>query len=262
MVNSVVTEFLHTESYHMAAKLNLLGDLECKNATTEGKEIRKLHDGGGLYLWIYADGRRYWRLRYKIAGSEKSLSLGVYPAIGLKMARKRRDEERQRLDDNLDPAAERRADKMRKKLSSANSVEAVAREWYAKQANTWVPGHADDVLRRLEMNVFPTIGRRPISEVDAPELLAALRPMEERGAHDLAHRVLQVCGQVFRYGIATGRCTRNLAADLRGALTPAQEKNHQAAVRPGGFPPTCCGRSRVMSRSGTSRRALRLSCWH
>lgn len=219
----------------MAAKLNLLSDPECKNATTKGKEIRKLHDGRGLYLWIYADGRKYWRLRYKIAGSEKSLSLGVYPAIGLKVARKRRDEERQRLDDNLDPAAERRAEKARKRAASANSFEAVAREWYAKQAKTWVPGHADDVLRRLEMNAFPTIGRRPISEIDAPELLAALRPMEERGAYDLAHRVLQVCGQVFRYGIATGRCSRNLAADLRGALTP-HKKRHQAAVRPDDFP--------------------------
>ena len=99
----------------MAAKRNLLSDPGCKSATTKGNEIRKLHDGGGLYLWVYADGRKYWRLRYKIAGSEKSLSLGVYPEIGLKNARKRRDEERQRLDDNLDPSAERRAEKARAK---------------------------------------------------------------------------------------------------------------------------------------------------
>jgi integrase len=217
------------------AKLNLLSDPECKSATAKGKKIRKLHDGGGLYLWVYDDGRKYWRLRYKIAGSEKSLSLGVYPAIGLKNARKRRDEERQRLDDNLDPAAERRADKARKKVASGNSFEAVAREWFQKMRHTWVDGHADDVLRRLEGNIFPKIGRRPISQIDAPELLAALRPMEERGAYDLAHRVLQVCGQVFRYGIATGRCSRNLTADLRGALTP-HKKKHQAAVRPENFP--------------------------
>jgi integrase len=219
----------------MAAKRNLLSDPGCKSATTKGNEIRKLHDGGGLYLWVYADGRKYWRLRYKIAGSEKSLSLGVYPEIGLKNARKRRDEERQRLDDNLDPSAERRAEKARAKVAAENSFEAVAREWYAKQAKTWVSSHADDVRRRLEGNIFPKIGRRPISQIDAPELLAALRPMEERGAYDLAHRVLQVSGQVFRYGIATGRCSRNLAADLRGALTP-HEKKHQAAVPPKDFP--------------------------
>jgi len=219
----------------MAAKRNLLSDPECRNATTRGKEIRKLHDGGGLYLWVYADGRKYWRLRYKIAGSEKSLSLGVYPEIGLKKARKCRDEERQRLDDNLDPSAERRAEKARAKAVAENSFEAVAREWYAKQAKTWVPSHADDVRRRLESNIFSKIGRRPISQIDAPELLAALRPMEERGAYDLAHRVLQVSGQVFRYGIATGRCSRNLAADLRGALTP-HKKKHQAAVSTEDFP--------------------------
>ncbi len=217
------------------AKLNLLSDQECKSVTTKGTKIRKLHDGGGLYLWVYDDGRKYWRLRYKIAGSEKSLSLGVYPEIGLKKARARRDEERKHLDDNLDPAAERRADKVRKKVAAGNSFEAVAREWYAKQSKKWVTGHAEDVLRRLEVNAFPKIGRRPISEINAPELLAAMKPMEERGAHDLAHRVLQVCGQVFRYGIATGRCSLNLTADLRGALTP-HVKKHQAAVRHEDFP--------------------------
>ena len=213
----------------------MLTDVICRNATSNGLEVRKLADGGGLYLWVYADGRKYWRFRYWQAGKEKSLSLGVYPATNLKRARKKREAERQRLDSNLDPSAERQAEKLRTKIAVANSFEAVAREWYAKQAKHWVPGHADDVLRRLEVNAFPKIGRRPISQIDAPELLAALRPMEERGAHDLAHRVLQVCGQVFRYGIATGRCSRNLAADLRGALTP-HKKKHQPAVRPEEFP--------------------------
>ncbi len=217
------------------AKLNILSDTACKNANAMGNEIRKLHDGGGLYLWVYADGRKYWRLRYKIDGSEKSLSLGVYPATPLKNARKRRDEERAHLDADLDPAAERRAAKVRRRVAAGNSFEAVAREWCEKQAKTWVKGHADDVMRRLEGNAFPKIGRRPISQIDAPELLAALRPIEERGAYDLAHRVLQVCGQVFRYGIATGRCSHNLAADLRGALTP-HKKKHQPAVRPDDFP--------------------------
>lgn len=219
----------------MAAKLNILTDPKCKNAISTGSAIRKLHDGGGLYLWVYADGRKYWRLRYKIAGTEKSLSLGVYPKVGLKAARKRRDEERLKLENNLDPSAERKADKLRKQASSENSFEAVAREWYGKQLHTWVPGHADDVLRRLEKNLFPHIGRRPIAEVAAPELLVCVRKIEQRGAYDLAHRVMQVCGQVFRYGIATGRCTRDIAADLRGALTP-HKKKHQAAVRPEELP--------------------------
>lgn len=213
----------------------MLTDPKCKNAKAEGRAVRKLPDVGGLQLWVYPDGRKYWRLRYWIAGKEKSLSLGVYPDVSLEEARARRDAERKRLDSGLDPSAERRAQKLRARTAAENSFEAVAREWYQKQVHTWVPGHACDVLRRLETNAFPFIGRRPISELEAPELLAAMRQIEERGAYDLAHRVLQVCGQVFRYGIATGRCSRDVAADLRGALTPHQKK-HQAAVRPEELP--------------------------
>jgi len=215
----------------MSAKMNLLTSKACDNATSEGKSIRKLHDGGGLYLWVYADGTKYWRLRYWLAGNEKSLSLGVYPVVGLKVARRRRDENRKLMDSKLDPSAERKADKLRNKVARENSFEAVAREWFGKQVHTWVPHHADDVKRRLESNIFPTLGKRPLDQIEAPELLQAIRKIETRGSYDLAHRVLQVCGQVFRYGIATGRCTRNLSTDLRGALTP-HVKQHQSAVRP------------------------------
>lgn len=213
----------------------MLSDTKCKNATSEGKSVRKLPDANGLYLWVYADGRKYWRLRYWLAGKEKSLSLGTYPDVSLKEARAKRDRERKRLDNNLDPSAERRAEKLRLKTAAENSFEAVAREWFKKQLHTWVPGHADDVKRRLEKNAFPSLGRRPIDQIEAPELLAAIRKIEERGAYDLAHRVLQVCSQVFRYGIATGRCTRDIARDLHGALTP-HKKINQAAVRPEELP--------------------------
>ena len=213
----------------------MLTDAKCRNATSEGNKLRKLADGGGLYLWVHADGRKYWRLRYYMAGKEKTLSLGVYPKVSLKDARAKRDTERKRLNDNLDPSAERRAEKMRVRIAAENSFEAVAREWFGKQLHTWVPGHAADVKRRLEKNVFPFIGRRPIAQIDAPELLEAVRKIEARGSYDLAHRVLQVCGQVFRYGVATGRCTRDIVPDLRGALTPHKAK-HQAAVKPEELP--------------------------
>ncbi len=213
----------------------MLTDAKCRNASSGGRKIRKLADGGGLYLWVYDDGRKYWRMRYWLRGKEKSLSLGVYPDVRLKDARQKLEVERRHLDGNLDPSVERRADKLRRSVAAANSFEAVALEWYEKQLHTWVPGHADDVKRRLERNAFPSIGSRPIDEIEAPELLAALRPIEKRGAHDLAHRILQVCGQVFRYGIATGRCKRDISRDLRGALTPHQ-KRHQAAVRPEELP--------------------------
>lgn len=215
--------------------INLLTDAQCKNATSEGKAIRKLPDGDGLYLWVYLDGRKYWRLRYWQGGKEKSLSLGVYPSVGLKEARSKRENERSLLNANLDPSAERKVANLKRKLSVENSFEAVAREWYGKQVHTWVAHHAQDVLRRLESNLFPVIGRRPIAEIEAPELLAAVQKIENRGAFDLSHRVLQVSGQVFRYGIATGRCSRDIARDLRGALTP-HKKQHQAAVRPQELP--------------------------
>lgn len=213
----------------------MLTDAKCRNTTSGDKRIVKLADGGGLYLWIYHDGRKYWRLRYWREGKEKSLSLGVYPGVGLKDARQKLEIERKRLDGNLDPSVERRADKLRRSVAAANSFEQVALDWYEKQIHIWVPSHALDVKRRLERNAFPSIGRRPIDEIEAPELLEALRPIEKRGAHDLAHRILQVCGQVFRYGIATGRCKRDISRDLRGALTPHQ-KQHQAAVRPEELP--------------------------
>jgi integrase len=215
----------------MAAKQNTLKAKECDNATSAGKSIRKLHDGAGLYLWVYEDGRKYWRLRYWVGGKEKSLSLGVYPDTGLKEARQRRDDNRRLMAESIDPSVERKAAKRRERLAAENSFEAVAREWYAKQLHTWAPKHADDVLRRFERNAFPIIGARPVAEIEAPELLEMARKIEKRGAHDLAHRLLQACGQVFRYGIATGACKRDVAADLRGALAP-HVKKHQAAVRP------------------------------
>ena len=132
----------------MAAE-NLLSATGCKNAACEGQAIRKLSDGGGLYLWVYEDGRKYWRLRYWLAGKEKSLSLGVYPEVTLKEARARRDIERKHLANDLDPAAERRAEKIRVLTAAENSFESVAREWFKKQIHTWVPSHAKDVERRL-----------------------------------------------------------------------------------------------------------------
>jgi hypothetical protein len=114
---------------------NLLPAVGCKNATSKGAGIRKLHDGDGLYMWAYLDGRKYWRMRYWQAGKEKSLSFGVYPKVSLGDARKRRDELRKQLDENLDPSAERKATNLRKKLSADNSFEAVALEWFGKQQN-------------------------------------------------------------------------------------------------------------------------------
>lgn len=218
----------------MAMK-ELLTDLACKNAATESAKIRKLHDGQGLYLWVYEDGRKYWRLRYKIHDKEKSLSLGVYPVVGLKQARQLAQAERVKLTINIDPSIDRQINKQKAKQAAANSFEAVSREWYTKQTHTWAATHSKDVLRRLEGNVFPYIGMYPIGTIEAPQLLNMIRIIEQRGSYDLAHRVLGVCGQVFRYGVSTGRCARDPSGDLRGALTPHKKKN-QAAVKPEELP--------------------------
>ncbi len=196
---------------------------------------KRLFDALGLYLEISPSGGRWWRFKYRFEGKEKRLSLGTFPDVSLKAARKKRDDARALLDDGVDPGAVRKEAKREVAGRAANSFEAVAREWYGKQAHIWVAHHASDVLRRLESNLFPEIGDKAIADVTAPVLLAAVRKIEHRGAHDLAHRVLQVSSQVFRYGVATGRCVRDPAPDLRGALTPHKGK-HQAAVAPEELP--------------------------
>lgn len=217
------------------AATNLLSDTQCKNATSEGKAIRKLPDGDGLYLWVYADGRKYWRMRYFWTGKEKSLSVGVYPRETLANARKKRQAILKQLSDGVDPSAKRKADEVAAKLSAVNTFKAVADEWYSKQLHTWAASHALDVKRRLERNIYPALGARPIAELTAPEILAALRKIEQRGATDLSHRVMGVVGQVLRFGISTGRGERDHTADLRGALTP-HVKTPQSAVKEKALP--------------------------
>jgi integrase len=210
-------------------KTNLLSALAVKNATSNGKAVHKHPDGGGLYLFAYSDGSKYWRVRYWVAGKEKLLSVGTWPTVTLAEAREKRDKLQKQLADGIDPGVQRKADKVAAALSAANTFEAVAREWYDNQLHTWVESHAVDVRRRLEANIYPALGKRPIADLKAPEILAAVRKIEERGSTDLAHRVMGVVGQVLRYGVATGRGERDHTADLRGALTP-HKKGQQAAV--------------------------------
>jgi integrase len=152
----------------------------------------------------------------------------VYPDVGLKEARSKRDAARKQLAAGIDPSAARKAEK----IARADSFEAVAREWFAKHAPRWAPGHADMFIRRLERDIFPWLGSHPIRDVTAPELLACLRRIEARGAIETAHRTLQNCGRVFRYANATGRADRDPAADLRDALAPVKEKHHAALTDP------------------------------
>lgn len=187
-----------------------------------GEKPRRMFDGGGLYLEVAPSGGKWWRFRYAFGGKSKLLSLGTYPDVPLAAARERRAEARRLLAEGIDPSQHRKATKARRAERAANSFEMVAREWYAKKMPTWAPSHQTKVLRRLERDVFPWLGARPVADVTAPELLAVLRRIEGRGTVETAHRALQDAGQIFRYAIATGRAERDPSGDLRGALAPKQ----------------------------------------
>lgn len=199
-----------------------------RNAKPAAKPVR-LFDEKGLYLEVAPNGGKWWRFKYRFAGKEKRLSLGVFPDVGLAEARERRDTARKQIASGIDPSMHRRLTRAMQIERSANTFEAVGREWYAKFSPKWARGHGDKIIRRLERDIFPWIGARPVAEISAPELLTVLRRIEARGAIETAHRAKQNCGQVFRYAIATGRAERDPAADLKGALPPAA-KSHLAGI--------------------------------
>lgn len=190
----------------------------------------KIPDGGGMYLEVAPSGGKWWRLKYRFGGKEKRLSLGVYPDVGLKAARERREDARKLLADGIDPGENRKAAKAAGAARAANSFEVVAREWHGKFSPGWAATHSSKIIRRLEENIFPWLGARPIAEITAPELLSCIRRIEARGILETAHRTLQHCGQVFRYAVQTGRAERDPSGDLRGAIPPVRDKGHFAAV--------------------------------
>jgi integrase len=208
-----------------------LNDPAIRNATTDTKP-KKLYDSGGLYLLVTPTGGKWWRLKYRFEGKEKLLSLGTYPQVSLKDAREERDKAKKLLRNRVDPSAERKAVKQTE--SGQGSVEAVAKEWQSKFSKSWSSSHAETIKQRIENYIIPNIGQRQINEIAAPELLAVLRKIEAKGYVETAHRVKQICGQIFRYAIATGRMERDPAADLKGALPPAKSKRMASIIDPKG----------------------------
>ena len=215
-----------------------------KSASKLGKPVR-ISDGDGLRLDAQPNGTGWWRLRYRFGGKEGMLSLGVYPEVSLAMGRERREKVRRQVAAGIDPSQARKAAKATDArqaetqaleaagLPGPGTFEAVAREWIANVHEAAVSaGHAERTRIRLEQMAFPWVGRRPIDELEAPELLECLRRIEARGAIETAHRVKDACSQVFRYGIAAGYCKRNPAADLRDALRPVPTRHHAAVIDP------------------------------
>ena len=206
-----------------------LTDVLIRNSKPKDK-VFKLSDGGGLYLLVNPNGSRWWRFDYRFDGKRKTLSMGVYPETSLREARERRDEAKKKIESGIDPSHARKAKK--ESDSGADTFETIAREWFEKFSPTWSPSHGDRIIRRLERDIFPWLGKRPIKEIKAPELLAVLRRIEARGAVETAHRASQNCGQVFRYAVATGRTEGDPSGDLRGAIPPTTTKHHASITDP------------------------------
>lgn len=195
----------------------LLTDVIIKNLKPTDKRYKR-SDDKGLYLLIHPSGGKYWQMKYRFGGKEKTYSLGVYPEISLKEARNKRDEARRQIQDGIDPSQEKKLAKLKQSINAENSFEAVAREWHKVYSQGWTEKYRKTVIHNLEKDIFPVIGFRPISEIIAPELLSALRKIEDRDALDITKKMRQTCGQVFKFAIATGRAERNIALDLQGAL--------------------------------------------
>ncbi|MCX5832150.1 MAG: integrase arm-type DNA-binding domain-containing protein [Deltaproteobacteria bacterium] len=211
----------------MPKRVMPLSEIKVRNAKKQQKDY-KLFDGGGLFLLVTSSGGKLWQLKYRFDNKEKKLALGSYPEISLADARERKENARKQLANGIDPGAVRKAQK-EASTAETETIEVIAREWHGKFSHKWTPDYGDKLLSSLQRDVFPWLGERPIKEVKAPELLAALRRIESRGTLETAHRVRGLLGQVFRYAVATGRAERDPMSDLRGALPQPNEK-HRAAI--------------------------------
>jgi len=205
-----------------------LTEFAIKNAKPLDKDF-KIADEKGMYVLVAKSGSKYFRMDYRFAGKRKTLALGVYPETSLKEARDKRDAARKLLDGDIDPSANRKAKKLQLIDEATNTFQTIATEWYEKMKGKWTSKHAGQKWTMLEKDVFPAIGSASIKNITAPELLRMLEKIQAREAIDTAHRVKQVCGEVFRYGIGTGRCERDPSSDLKGTLIPKKVK-HLAAI--------------------------------
>lgn len=210
-----------------------LSDTAVRNAKPKTKPY-KMSDGEGLFLLITPSGAKYWRLKYFFAAKEKLLALGVYPDVALADARERRAQARKVLANGNDPGEAKKEAKRLIIDKHAHTFEVVAREWHQNRLAKWTPLYAKKTLKRLETHVFTKLGTRPIADIATHELLSVMRVIEEHSA-DLAHRQLQICGQIFSYAVITQRATNNPTASLRGALKPVVKKTH-AYIKPNELP--------------------------
>lgn len=211
-----------------------LKELEVKYATKRQRAF-KLSDGGGLHLLVQPNGSKFWRLKYRFEGKEKLLSFGKYPEVTLAIAREKRRGAKALLADGVDPG-EARGRKEATRSPQLRTFEAIARAWHMNREEGLDAAHAKRVLNRMERDVFPAIGDRPIKEISAPEILEVIRAVEARGALDISRRLKQGVGQVFRFAIASGWAEQDPTVHLSGALKPKPRVRHMARVPLKDFP--------------------------
>lgn len=208
-----------------------LTNLQIQGAKPADKP-QKLFDEKGLYLLVQPNGGKWWRFKYRFGGKERLLALGTYPEISLAVARELRDEARAQVAREVDPSELKKARKSARVQAAQNTFAAVATEWIAKQSSKWSPGHTTRVQKSLENDIFPTLGKKPVSEIKAGEILAAIRKIEHRGAIETAHRALSNCAQIMRFAVQTGRAESDPSANLKGALPPVKTKHLAAVTEP------------------------------
>lgn len=212
----------------------MLTDAQCRNAVCPpDKKQARFADSGGMYLQVSPAGSKRWFLKYRIAGAEKQLALGSYPAVSLTAARKARDAAKLQKSEGRDPVQVRKVEKLRATRTDDDTFKAIALEWYGKQAPQWSASHAERSLRQLERDLFPWIGERAMTDIHPMELLAALQKVEARGAVETADRVLMLARQVWDYWLpTTNNEQRNITEGLKGRLTPYRGKSFAAIVDP------------------------------
>ena len=211
----------------------MLTDAQCKNAVcSPGKPRARLADSGGLYLEVSPAGSKRWFLKYRNAGKEYRLALGSYPTVGLTAARRARDAAKLQKAEGTDPIQAKKVEKLKAVNPAGDTFKVVALEWYEKQEPQWSEAYAVRAKRQFERDLFPWLGERRLAEIEPVELLATLRKVEERGAVETADRGMMLARQVWRYGVATGRVSRDITADLKGALQPYRGKHFAAITDP------------------------------
>ncbi|MDD2998242.1 MAG: integrase arm-type DNA-binding domain-containing protein [Candidatus Riflebacteria bacterium] len=197
-----------------------------------GCKITKYHDGDGLYLWVYEDGKKWWRFRYRHHGKEKVVALGAWPVVSMKEARELAEKHREAHKRGLDPSVLRKAEKESDSSKTASSFEVIAREWFMIKKADRIEAHRQKIIASLEKDVFPFIGATPITEITSAMLLNVLRRVEERGAIETAHRVRGRCSEIFCYAVTTSRAKEDPVAALRAALRPLDRKHRAAITEP------------------------------